>query len=172
MEKLLPQSRGNRDGVFRACGGPLFSPGCTAWAVLPQSGNRWSRLVRCMDWTLTKSCSQLMNIFLLKKRMYDYQNVSLATGGRGYVLVFFLGYGKLLWVGRLLRFLTDWGARVTLIYAPRRKTNKEQMRNQARWKLHRSIPFCLIVENGKKLSLKKSVNISKTYCNNFGFSIK
>lgn len=88
----------------------------TAWAVLPQSGNRWSRLVRCMDWTLTKSCSQLMNIFLLKKRMYDYQNVSLATGGRGYVLVFLLGYGKLLWVGRLLRFLADWGARVTLIY--------------------------------------------------------
>lgn len=69
-----------------------------------------------MDWTLTKSCSQLMNIFLLKKRMYDYQNVSLATGGRGYVLVFFLGYGKLLWVGRLLRFLADWGTRVILIY--------------------------------------------------------
>ena len=116
---------------------------------------------------------QSINEYLsAKKRLYDYQNVSLATGGRGYVLVFFLGYGKLLWVGRILRFLADWGARVTLIYAPRRKTSKEQMRNQAWWKLHRSIPFCLIVENGKKLSLKKSVNISKTYCNNFGFSIK
>lgn len=60
---------------------------------------------------------QSINEYLsAKKRLYDYQNVSLATGGRGYVLVFFLGYGKLLWVGRILRFLADWGARVTLIY--------------------------------------------------------